>query len=142
MQRFLLLIGTACGILIAGGCSPSSEKFWPVSGKVTVNGERLTFGAVSFRPDAARGNGSRHHPTGVIGADGTYRLYTVGRPGAPTGWYRVLVFADENAEQGEAHPLMPQWATDAKYTREETTDLWIEVVPRPAAGAYDLRLSR
>jgi hypothetical protein len=37
---------------------------------------------------------------------------------------------------------MPRWAVHAKYTSEQTTDLQIEVVDKPAPGAYDLELTR
>jgi hypothetical protein len=96
---------------------------------------------VSFRPDAARGNASGHHPTGEI-VNGTFELYTARQKGAPPGWYKVLVFSDENSTQGGLRPVMPRWATHAKYTSEQTTDLFVEVVEKPAPEAYDLHLSR
>jgi hypothetical protein len=96
---------------------------------------------VSFRPDPARGNTSQHHPTGEIDANGNYELYTVGKKGAPPGWYKVLVLADLNQKSGPVHPEMPRWAVHLKYTRPESTDLFVEVVEKPAPGAYDLNLS-
>jgi hypothetical protein len=128
------------GVLGVCGCAPAGEKFFPVSGAVSVNGKPLAAGTVSFRPDAERGNRSQHHPTGVI-ADGRFELHTLRQRGAPLGWYRVLVLADENQTAGPVHPLMPRWATHPKYTSQKTTDLLIEVVETPAPGAYDLRLS-
>ncbi len=110
-------------------------------GKITVHGKPLTTGAVSFRPDASRGNSSQHHPTGAIDAAGNYELFTVGRRGAPPGWYKVLVFADENQVPGESsRPAMPRWLVHVKYTSEQTTDLAVEVVARPAPQKYDLKL--
>jgi hypothetical protein len=130
------------GILAACGCSGPVEKFVPVAGTVQVNGVPLTAGSVSFRPDPARGNTSQHHPTGPIGPDGSFELSTLGRKGAPLGWYKVLIFADENQKNGPVHPVMPRWATDVKYTSEQTTDLFVEVVEQPPAGAYDFQVSR
>jgi hypothetical protein len=135
----LLTVGLVAS---AVACAGPKEHFVKVAGKVTVNGLPLTIGAVSFRPDAARGNRSLHHPTGEIDREGNFELYTVGRKGAPPGWYKVLVFADENQQKGQRHPALPRWATDGKYTREETTDLRVEVVEKPAPGAYDLPLTR
>src|SRR5262245_48088289 len=105
----------------------------PVAATVTVNGTRLSAGTLSFRPYAAKGNQSLHHPTGDIDASGNYELVTVGRKGAPPGWYKVLVFADANAQppKSSAHPLPPKWLVDVKYTKEETTDLTVEIAATP-----------
>jgi hypothetical protein len=126
--------------LVVSGCS-SGERFLPVAGTVNVNGQPLTLGTVSFRPDATRGNASLHHPTGEIDAHGHYELSTVGKKGAPPGWYKVLVFADLNQQKGPIHPEMPRWAVNVKYTRVETSDLYVEVVEKPGSTDYDLNLS-
>jgi hypothetical protein len=99
-------------------------------------------GTVSFRPDTAAGNPSRHHPTGPIDADGWFEVYTVGRKGAPPGRYKVLVFADANAPTSgaAAHPLPPRWLVPDKYTREATTTLAVEVVANAAPDHYQLEL--
>jgi hypothetical protein len=139
-------LALAAGALLgaAAGCGGGGEKLLPVRGKVTLDGQVLTVGAVSFRPDAARGNASKHVPTGPIAADGTYELITLKRQGAPPGWYKVVVFADANALKpgGTAHPLPPAWLTKPRYRDEKTTDLSVEVVEAPRAGAYDLKLTR
>jgi hypothetical protein len=131
------------GALAFAGCSNKpANSLVPVSGKATVNGKPLAIGHVSFRPDAAQGNGSLHHPNGSFDANGNYVLMTGGEEGAPPGWYKVLVFADENQAAGVVHPHMPKWAIAEKYTREDTTDLKVEVVAESAAGAYDLVLTK
>jgi hypothetical protein len=138
-----LVLPACIGLAPAAGCARDpGEKLLPVAGKVTVHGQPLAGGSVSFRPDGSRGNATLHHPTGVIDARGNFELYTTRRRGAPPGWYKVLVFADENRLAGGTHPLMPRWAVHAKYTSEQTTDLQIEVVDKPAPGAYDLELTR
>jgi len=136
-----------CGLLftvtlLALGCAAPPEKFLPVAGQVKVNGKVLQTGVVSYRPDASRGNKSLHHPTGLIDQNGHYELTTIQKKGAPPGWYKVLVFANQNQKQGTVHPLLPMWATDVKYTQEATTDLVVEVVEQPMAGAYDLKLAK
>jgi hypothetical protein len=130
------------GLLAACGCSGPTEQFVPVAGTVKVNSVPLTVGSVSFRPDPDRGNTSQHHPTGPIAADGSFELSTLGRKGAPVGWYKVLIFADLNQQTGPVHPVLPRWATDVKYTSEQTTDLFVEVLEQPPAGAYDFGLSK
>lgn len=124
----------------AGGCGGRPDGFHPVGGAVTVAGAPLRTGTVTFRPDAAKGNATQHHPTGAVAADGTYTLYTVGKAGAPPGWYRVLVFADGNPKPAPGTP--PQWLHHVKYTTERTTDLSVEVVADPPPGRYDLKLTR
>jgi len=130
------------GLAFLAGCTQQANPFVPVEGKATVNGVPLAIGHISFRPDTAKGNGTLHHPTGSFNAEGKYVLTTGGEKGAPPGWYKVLVFADENQAAGVVHPHMPKWAIAEKYTREETTDLHVEVKPQAAAGAYDLVLSK
>lgn len=131
----------ALGLVALAGCSGDSLRLAPVVGQVSMPDRTLTTGTVSFRPDAGRGNTSLHHPTGVLDATGRYELYTVGKKGAPPGWYRVLVFADGNATPTKtAHPAPPRWIINPRYTSEQSTDLLIEVVEKPEAGRYDLQV--
>jgi hypothetical protein len=138
----LLVAAGLCLVAWAGsGCSSvGSERLYPVTGKVMVAGNPLTRGSVSFRPDAARGNTTLHHPTGEIDTEGNYTLYTVGKKGAPPGAYKVVVMADGNPEPAPGKP--PQWLHAGKYIAESTTDLHKEVLEKPSAGHYDLILER
>lgn len=142
--RVVRLVGLLALVLSAVGCGDGGPPLAPVSGTATVNGKPLAVGSVSFRPDAAKGNTSPHHPTGSIRADGRFELFTLGKPGAPPGHYKVLVFADANTTVGgnAAHPKPPAWLTDPKYTAERTTDLRVEVVPSLESGRYDLKLTK
>jgi hypothetical protein len=136
-------LGAWALLWVVSGCGGNpGERFVPVAGKVRLNGKPLGVGAVSFRPDASRGNKSMHIPTGTIDAQGNYELVTVGKKGAPPGWYKVLVFADANTPPPgvPAHPIPPRWMTAVKYTDEQTTDLFLEVVENPETGAYDLNV--
>src|SRR5437016_4916210 len=77
-RRLAAVTVGACFWVLAG-CGPrEDEKFVPVTGRVTLDGRPLSVGAVSFRPDGARGNASMHVPTGDIDAAGNYELVTVG----------------------------------------------------------------
>ncbi len=135
----------------AAGCGDTSGvgPTFPVVGKVTFNQSPWTAKStvILFKPDAARGNTGRFEPTGSVDADGNYRLTTKGKNGAPPGWYKVVVTAREEA--APVHPKGPQRhrpvsgsLLPAKYGQAQTTDLSIEVVERPAPGAYDLKLSK
>jgi len=138
--RFLLTLGS---FALASGCGDAGPRFYPVSGTILLDGKPLTGvaqGSVSFRGDAAKGNQTMHQPTGTITADGKFELVTVGKKGAPLGWYRVVVAAYANKlEEG---PVTPRLLLDAKYYNPETTELSIEVVQSPAPGAYDLKVSK
>jgi hypothetical protein len=140
----LLALGSAALVLASGCGNSQGERFVPVAGKVRLDGELLTIGTVQYRPDASRGNTSMHVPIGTIQPDGSYKLETVGREGAPLGWYKVVVFADANAspKPGASRPLPPRWLTNVKYTDPKTTDLAREVVEEPAAEVYDLNVSK
>ena len=132
----LLSVGT---IVAAVGCNTAgSEKLALVAGKVTVDGQPLKTGSVTFKPDASRGNSSQHHPTSAIDADGHYELSVPPeRKGAPPGWYQIVVTAYDNPRPGRLKTLI-----DVKYQDEKTTPLKIEVIENPEPGRYDLKLMR
>src|SRR5262245_34440886 len=106
-----------CALLLAvWGCGGSgSANLVPVSGKVLAGGKALTRGTVSFRPDKSRKNLDTAEPSGEIGPDGTYTLYTNKKAGAPPGKYFVLVEASEaiDPKNPSATPkslIDPKWA--------------------------------
>jgi hypothetical protein len=142
----VLLVG-----LPASGCGDSSGvgRTVPVSGKVTVDGMPLAAKTtvILFKPDASKGNASPFEPTGTVEDDGTYKLTTKGKSGAPPGWYKVVVTARE--ETAPVHPKSPKShrpvarsLLSAKYGTAESSGLSIEVVESPAPGAYDLKLTK
>jgi hypothetical protein len=136
---------------LAAGCGDASGvgPTFPVAGKVIFNHTPLTAKntVILCKPDAARGNASPFEPAGTVDAEGNYALTTRGKAGAPPGWYKVVVTAREEAEP--VHPKGPQRhrpvsksLLPARYGQATTTDLSIEVVEKPAPGAYDLKLSK
>jgi len=141
-QLLIILCGSA--VLWAGaGCADQSGvgKTVPVTGKVYLGDRPLTTGSVSFRPDASKGNNSTLEPSGDIGPDGTYKVSTNGKPGAPPGWYKVVVAADVPSNPDDPYS-MPKSIIGTKYADPNTTDLSIEVVENPPPGAYDLKVSK
>ena len=136
--------------LVLIGCGPAEkvEKVYPVSGLVTVEGQPLSgakIQTVAFMPEDPK---QVLLPTAEIGADGRYEMLTAGRKGAPLGKYKVLVWAT-NDPGAAGNPWGPdgklrkvEYLIDSKYTSQETTDLSLEVTATPAAGQYDLKLSR
>ncbi|HKB00991.1 MAG TPA: hypothetical protein VKD90_02175 [Gemmataceae bacterium] len=134
----LLVLGPGCG----GG------KTYPVDGQVTFDGQPLVArsAVVVLVPDRARGNATADEPGGTVDSSGRYSVYTKGRRGAPPGWYKVVVTAIGDAGPPPKGPLThrptAKSLVPARYGQAGTTDLEIEVVPSPEAGAYDLKLKR
>ena len=135
--------------LMAVGCSDAGVgKTYPVSGKVSLNGQPLLAKSaiVAFKPNAAKGNTTPYEPAANVDASGNYTLSTKTQRGAPPGWYKVIVTAIEpdSPSASSKKPLkqrpVPKSLVAGKYGQEKTTPLEIEVVESPAAGAYDLTL--
>jgi len=84
----------AATLLLAVGCGRHAGK---VSGRVTLDGQPLTNGVVSFTPVKA---GSSAY--GTIGSDGRYRLQTGAETGIDPGDYKVTIAANATPEQAAA----------------------------------------
>ena len=132
--KFHLLVPFLCLSLPACGTSDPIGKTVPVKGKVTVDGQPLKQGSVAFWPKDGKG----FEADGQIAEDGTYELSTKGKPGAPPGSYKVTVMAQTSTDS--TTPLKAKLLVPQKYTAKEKTDLVVDVVESPAAGAYDLNL--
>jgi hypothetical protein len=129
----------ACALI---GCQ-RAERLYPVEGTVTIDGEPLHGGRrsyVVYQPDRSKGNDSPHEPKSTIDADGHYRLATVAKDGARSGWYKVRVDAAEVVDM--ANPYVTKWLVAKKYIDFGTSGLEMEVTEKPAAGAYDLRVGK
>jgi hypothetical protein len=134
-------------VFLASGCLDSAVKTFPVTGKLTLDDRPVTATStiVLFKPDAGRGNTSPFEPTGAVDGAGTYRLFTRGKPGAPPGWYKVIVTATEPRRPEEKGPKNhrpgPRSVLPARYGLATTTTVTVEVVERPAPDAYDVKLT-
>jgi hypothetical protein len=136
-QRFLV----AYWLLVAVcGCGPAPDpQLAPVRGQISFDGTPLDHGSLTLRPDGP--DKSWEHPTGMIGPDGVYTVYTGGKLGAPPGMYRVVVFVTEETDPGDpAHPGMPKSIIPARYNDPELTPLRLDVMTSAPAGAYSLEL--
>lgn len=127
--------------LVAGCADSDVGKCFPVEGQVLIDGRPLQglTGSVVFVADTDKGNTIPHRPAGTINAEGRYKLFTRGKDGAPTGWYKVLVTA---VPPGTGDREVTRPVFDSRYTNEALTPLSVEVVPNPAPGKYDLPISR
>jgi hypothetical protein len=128
--------------VVLWGCSASrDEKLAPVAGKITVNGAPLRSGGVTFRPDAEKGNLTQHIPVGTVDAEGRYELMSATKKGAPLGWYRVAVSAQEPIDPKNPY-APPKHLVNPKYSDAATSGLAVEVVANAGPGAYDLEVTK
>lgn len=131
------LLALAC-LTLALGCSGGKKlNLAPVSGTVTVGGQPLTAGQVSFLPATKDQEGTLS--AGTIGSDGKYTIFTGGKSGAPLGKYKVTVTP---SMMPSADGKAPTFAFNQKYRDAKTTTLLFEVVEKPDAGRYDLKLDK
>lgn len=142
-HRWSVVCLTAWFLMVLPGCGTRSGagKLVPVIGKVSFEGDALTTGSLSFRPDGNKGNTSKVEPFGTIGPDGTYKLFTAQKEGAPTGWYKVIVVVDTPSNPKDPYS-MPRSVIHKKYRDPKTTDLSVEVVENAAPGTYDLTVTK
>jgi hypothetical protein len=140
-------LAVCAGILTAGCKGKPEEKFVSVEGQVLVDGKPLTTGFIGFIPDEERGTKHPEYSLCEISPDGKFKLATNDKSGVRPGWYKVVVWASSEplpqrtAFDANGQPVAIPWLVAPKYTTKETTDLFVEVVEKPAAGAYVFNLS-
>ena len=143
----------AFSVLVAGvflalalGCGQGDGdlgRLVPVEGKVMLGDKPLTTGVVIFRPDATKGNTSKHEPRGPIDAEGNYKLVTAEkRDGAAPGWYKVGIIAAQQSTDAKNPYALPKSLIPSIYNDPEKSRLAVEVVEKPSPGAYDLRIGK
>ena len=103
MKHFLVL--ALVMLIVATGCEKRLE-LGQVTGQVTLDGKPLDGVIVKFMPDPEQGNTG---PSSIGRSDeqGNYELFVAGdatRPGAVTGWHRVIV-QDPRREDRPPGPL-------------------------------------
>ena len=150
-RRVLCLFGFAA-LLAVTGCQEKLGKLHPVEGNVTVAGSPLTSGIVTFYPDPPKPGATPINPVGNIEPDGSYKLKTQGKLGAPAGKYKVTVTIPAQATQGGstgsdlAAPPVDEQAPPRLFSQSFEsplqTPLQIEVVASPSPGQYDLQLTQ
>lgn len=126
-------------VALAGGGCWGNNLGATVSGTVTLDGEPVGPGVVTFAAD----NNTAEPAVGQLGSDGSYQLSTGDQRGLAPGTYRVAVQAfqpPENLAAGErsfepSKPLVPE-----KFMKVSTSGLQFDV----AAGhnSIDLALTR
>jgi hypothetical protein len=112
----------------------------PVTGKVTVDGHPLTSGQVVLVPEKQEQGKEGALSAGEIKEDGSYEIYTGGKPGAPLGLAKLSVTPKMVPQEGAKGP--PKDMFNPKYRDASRSGLKFTVVEKAAAGTYDLKLSK
>ncbi|MEO2045573.1 MAG: hypothetical protein ABGX16_03245 [Pirellulales bacterium] len=143
----------ACAAALLMGCGEKQTPQIPlvsVHGKILVEDQPVKSGTVSFRPDGELGNKTMEQPGGMIQEDGSFELFTIDRAGAPTGWYRVLVIADNmiNVDPPKSpvwpdYPegFLPKALVHDRYLSFKKTDIKVEVKENSQPEDYVIRLN-
>jgi hypothetical protein len=132
---FLILTISFCA------CGSRAElALHPVRGRITLDGEPLPRGTVSLRSDGEAAGWQQ--PTGTIGENGEFVIYTQGQKGSPPGKYRAVVFATEEVQSEGGHPGLPRSLIPERYTDPRRTPLRIDVTANPQSDQYRLELTR
>src|SRR5262249_38342013 len=139
-------VGGLCALVAAlvgvAGCG-SGIKRVPTHGKVTLDGKPMTEGVLQFIPDASRGNNLRAGCCGPT-SNGRWLLVAPGMEradtgtGAPVGWFKVIYTHPNEGSKAPGASAAPKVA--ARYSREETTPLAIELTDPPPAEGYTIEL--
>jgi hypothetical protein len=104
----------------------------------------MTEGVLQFIPDVSKGNNLRVSCSGPI-SNGRWNLVTSGvepantGTGAPVGWFKVRYTHPNEGSKAPGASAAPKVA--AKYYREETTPLSIELTDPPPAEGYTIELT-
>jgi hypothetical protein len=129
--RFTIFIA----VLVFAGCGPGGPSLLPVEGTITADNNPLPQGSLAFHPDTAKSNTSKKTAAADI-KDGSYKLYTDGKPGAPAGWYKVTVVS--SSEPDNTKPDAVKSFVAPRYADPKSTGLSVEVKP---GGSYELKVS-
>ena len=106
-----------------------------------MNGAPLTTGAVTFQPDGSKGNPSQHIPVGTLDAQGQYELTCATQKGAPAGWYKVSISAQEPIDPKNPY-APPKHLINPKFADATTSGLAIEVTENSPPGSYDFQVTK
>jgi hypothetical protein len=144
ISRSLGRVVAFVAVLVALGCGSGGTKLnlVPASGKITLDGAPMATGIVTFLPEDSN---QKFSPTGII-ENGTYKLTTDGKDGAPVGKYKVGVSPHSMGMGADAKMpepgKQPKVSLNNKFMNPTTSGIVIEIVESPAAGAYDVKVTK
>lgn len=127
--RVVLAVTAAAGVGLLTACSRPPYTLAEVSGRVTLDGEPLAGGVVSFQPRAAGSSVPGPGSTGRLDADGRYRLTAIdGSPGAVVGMHLVRIYSrsPESAPKGDSDAPGSRERVPARYNYESGLSFQVE----------------
>lgn len=128
MTRRLVLALLPVAVLALVGCGPG---WGSASGTVTLDGELLKDGVISFHPD---GGGATAYGTVK---DGAFSIATGQQDGLTSGKYKVTVSASTIPKEGTTETA--KLITPAKYAKPASTDLEADVKPGPNSFKFEMK---
>ena len=127
----LLLLYSALLFQVAG-CGDGRGVRIPVSGKVTIDGNPVAFGSVTFMP--VTGVKPRRPGGGSIESDGTFQISSfTPKDGLYEGEYRVMILAIE-----PINDLSQRWHAPQKYSSIKTSGLKAEITGSKTEVNFEL----
>ncbi|WP_442482244.1 hypothetical protein [Aeoliella sp. SH292] len=127
--RVAALSALVLSLITTSGCAPSGPTVVPVSGKVLINGQPLTYGYVRFVPTSGRAS------DGEVRSDGTFKLrYSASQEGALLGEHRVEIAANETLG-----PTKVKWHAPKRYASMVSSGLTHKVDGPDDTVVFDLK---
>lgn len=114
-MRLLAAITAVC--VVSTGCGDGRPARVPVSGRVTIDGQPLSYGFIQFRPAGARASSARLNSEGRF----TLKCFEDG-DGAIPGQHEIVVMANEQIGANKT-----LWHTPKKYADQQTSGLKQEI---------------
>ncbi|WP_425614781.1 hypothetical protein NA78x_004660 [Anatilimnocola sp. NA78] len=125
MKYMLLMLSLVVGAVGFAGCGPTLEgpTRYPVSGKVTFNGQPVPKGTIILEPDIERGNSGPGGGAEIVNGQYDTKL----EAGVVGGAYKVRINGTDGVpvtESGETlaegKPLFPTYETVVEFAKEKT----------------------
>jgi hypothetical protein len=135
ITKVSLFVGLLVLLCFAVGCGPSHI---PVSGTVTVDGQPLTTGSISFHPVSGASNLIGNSQ---IDSGGKYKLMSEGQEGMQAGKYKVVVVASAPSDAKDQYSL-PVSLVDKKFSDAATTPITVEVASGASPDKYNLAVTK
>jgi hypothetical protein len=133
---FVTIVSVACS-----GCEKKGLQVVPVHGRVTMKGQPLTHGDVSFNPLTKSDKTPFKIATGRINPDGTYSLSTLAKDdGAMPGEYAVTIIYAEKRKSSDPLEYAPPLLTPEKYVKAEATPLRASVPAGSSPMTLDFKI--
>ncbi|MCG8449443.1 MAG: hypothetical protein MI725_07680 [Pirellulales bacterium] len=121
------MLVSSLAFLASCGTPSHEQEVARISGRITVEGQPLKHGRITFSPATGRA------ATGVIQEDGSYQLSTYGKhDGAILGMHRIAITAHTNRDEVNAslesdRPVKLKSLIPKRYAAGGTSGLTFEV---------------